>query len=148
MIELPEKLGAALMVQANAHGVSADGYDFGPALRHQDRLDSDCGHFFAGTRFVDCCFANVLNQPFGQYQQEGAALIFRQSYAAACLTFISTIVGLNVMTKFHALVQLAAWLVLYSLINGVTMVKNTADLARLPLAFDKEVRKLRILPPK
>ena len=26
MIELPEELGAALKVQANAHGVSADGY--------------------------------------------------------------------------------------------------------------------------
>ncbi len=26
MIELPEKLEAALKVQANAHGVSADGY--------------------------------------------------------------------------------------------------------------------------
>ncbi len=26
MIEIPEKLGAALKVQANAHGVSAEGY--------------------------------------------------------------------------------------------------------------------------
>ena len=42
MIELPEKLGAMLKVQANAHGVSPDGYvrevlerEFAPSLEAQ-----------------------------------------------------------------------------------------------------------------
>jgi plasmid stability protein len=42
MIELPEKLGAVLKVQANAHGVSPDGYarevlerDLAPSLEAQ-----------------------------------------------------------------------------------------------------------------
>jgi hypothetical protein len=92
----------------------------------------------AGFGLLIAVFVNVLFTDFGEYlQARGSGATYVWAFATPVLIFLSTIALLIVAgwAKRWEFAHVAFVLLVYSVVNGITMTKNTVELAILYMTF-------------